>query len=262
MRHPTGALRRAGVLTVAVATIGLAGACSDSGKSSDTSTSSTAATSTVPATDVTTTVPAGQSIESLSYLIQGLLTTEQIGGGWIDQGRQVVPPGSNQLTGFLCPEGEQAVVALGTAMDPQVTTNFRRPSDVGLRVFETLMWGDREKVTAGFNAFVAAINSCGGKTYTTTDLGELTLTIAPAPKLGVAAIEFQFAPSKTQTTNPWLEQRMTVVLLSDPSQPVALVVGVGASTAHDPATANATVIEDAEYQRIAKAAVDRIMEGL
>jgi len=262
VRSSKGSLRWVGLLAVAATTMSVAVACSDDEAPSDTSTSSSAPTSTVPTTDATTTVPMGSNVESLSALIQGLLTTGQIGGGWVDQGRQIVPPGSNQLTGFLCAEGEQAIVALGSTMDPQVTTNFRRPNDVGLRVFETLMWGDREQVTAAFTAFVAAINSCSGKTYTTTDLGELTLTVDTTPGLGTSSIAFRFAPAKPQTANPWLEQQMTVVLLSDPNQPVAVVLGLGASTVHDPATANVTDLEESEYQRLVKAAVDRIIEGL
>ncbi len=37
----------------------------------------------------------GANIESLSYLIQGLMNTEDIGGEWVDQGIPIVPLDSN-----------------------------------------------------------------------------------------------------------------------------------------------------------------------
>lgn len=261
MRGPRGSLRRRGALAVAVAAVSIASACGGASKTAESSTTSVAESSTVPATEVPTTVPAGPDLVSLGYVLQALLTTNQIGGGWIDQGRQLVPAGSNQLSGFLCAEGEQAVAALGSRMDPQVTTTFRRPQDVGLSMFETMMLSDREQVIAAFHEFVAAVKSCGGKTYTTADLGEVSFVVDPTPKLGTEAIAFRFAPSKPQTANPWLEQQMTVVLLADPVQPVAAVLGIGASIAHDPARGDSTALEESEYQRIVQLAVNRILEG-
>ena len=59
----------------------LAGACGDDDETANTTTAS----STAPATVDSTTAPGmGSNVESLSYLIQGLLTTEQIGGSWVD----------------------------------------------------------------------------------------------------------------------------------------------------------------------------------
>ncbi len=55
---------------------------------------------------------------------------------------------------------------------------------------------------------------------------------------------------------------MTAVLLSDPSQPIALVVSVAAITVHDPPSAKTTTVEPAEFSRIVEAAVNRILEGL
>ena len=131
------------------------GAVSTTSPGSASSTSQPVASTSEPVTS--TSVPMGSNVEALSYLIQGLLTTEQIGGDWVDQGRQIIPAGSNQLSGFLCEEGEMAVAALDGRSDPQVSTSFRRPGDVGLTVFETLMWGDRDEVVADFEVFVAAV---------------------------------------------------------------------------------------------------------
>lgn len=261
MRSPTRRRRSVGVFSAVVVTAGLLGACGDSDESSDSTTVTTAATTTTPGTATTTTVPMGSNIESLSYLIQGLLTTEQIGGGWVDQGRTLIPAGSNQLSGFLCPEGETAVASLAGRLDPQVSTSFRRANDVGLIVSETLMWGNREEVVAGFASFVAAVNACKGK-YTTTELGEISLGVDQAPKLGTSALAYRFGPASPQTANPWLEQQVTAVLLSDPAQPVALVVTVVAATVHNPPSAKTTTVEPAEFSRIVEAAVKRILDGL
>lgn len=188
------------------------------------------------------------------------MTTEQIGGGWIDQGRKIVPPGSDQLTGFLCEEGDTAVADLGGRLDPQVSTRYKRPDDIGLSISESLMWGDRDQVTADFESLVRALNTCAGTTYTTTDLGELTLAVNEAPEIGVSAIAFHFGPATPPIDTPWIQSQMTAVLLSDPSEPVALVVSVSATSIHDPPDLGVTELDPAEYLRIVESAVNRIVE--
>lgn len=225
---------------------------------------SIAGSSEVPTTVVesTTSVPTGADVESLSYLIQGLLRTEEIGNGWVDQGRQIIPPGSDQLSGFLCAEGESAIAELAGSADPQVSTSFRREGDTGLTVFETLTWGDREQVIADFNAVADAVRACAGQSYTTADLGELSLTVESGLEYGSASISYRFGPPTPPSSNPWIEQRVTAVLLEEPSQPVAIVIGVGSTTLHDSSTSESAVIDDAEFDRIVNAAVDRILGGL
>lgn len=210
----------------------------------------------------TSTVPMGSNIESLSYLMQGLLTTEQIGGGWVDQGRKVIPPGSEQLTGFLCDDGESAVAALAGRLDPQVTTSFERESDVGLTLFETLMWGDREQLTEDFESFITAVQGCDGTTYTTDELGEVRLDVEETPSLGTSAITFRFGPSTAPTDGPWLEQKTTTVLLSDPGEDVALTISIGVTTVHDPSDLKTSTVDDAELQRVLSRAIERLREGL
>lgn len=263
-----------GVGVVLVAGLLASGCLRDDGGSSSSTTGAVATTvpgstpsssEPVPSTSEptsSTSVPMGANVEALSYLIQGLLTTEQIGGGWMDQGRQVIPPGSNQLSGFLCEEGEAVVAELGGRADPQVSTSFRRSGDVGLRVFESLMWGDRDEVVADFEALRAAVEGCAGAAYPTTELGDLVLTVDEAPALGTAAFSFRFGPAEVGGANPSLSQQMTFVLLSDPEQSVALVVSVGASSITDPAGAPVPELDAAEFSRIATAAVNRILEGL
>ena len=226
-----------------VALVGFS-ACSDDDTDSSTTTN----------TSITTTTSMGSNVESLSYLIQGLINTDEIMGGWIDQGRQVIPPNSDQLSGFLCEEGEAAVNALRGRLDPQVSTLFRRPDDLGLTVFETLMWGDREQLVEDFDVFVSAVKSCDGETYTTSELGQLTLTVDETPALGTAGIAFHFGPPDSTAPTPWLEQWSTSVLLSDPNESVALVVGIGASVIHDPPDSASTELDMNEYSRIVKVA--------
>lgn len=267
-------VRRARWLGSVMAVVTLVAACDDSDDGSSSTTGEVPTTSmesspsmspsVVPTTEPTssTSVPMGSNVEALSYLIQGLLTTEQIGGGWVDQGRQVIPPGSDQLSGFLCEEGETAVAALGGRIDPQVSTSFSRAGDVGLRVFETLMWGDRDDVTADFETLVNAVTGCAGAPYTSTGLGDLVLSLDEAPALGVSALAFRFGPAEAGGDNPSLSQQTTVVLLSDPEQPVALVLSVGASSIDDPPGTSATELDATEFSRIVEAAVARILEGL
>lgn len=244
--------------------------CGGDGSSAASSTtsvdSSAPSTSTIVTTTTTTPAPPstgmGSNIESLSYLIQVLLTTEEIGGGWIDQGRTIVPPGSDQLTGFLCEEGEAAASSIGGRLDPQVSTVFRRPGDVGLSVAESAMWGGRDTVMADFAALQAAVALCDGLSYRTEELGEVTLRVEAAPELGTASFRFRFGPSTPPSDAPWLEQQVTAVLLSDPGEAVALSLAIGVLRVHDPATLEVTELEPAEYERIVAAAVQRIIDGV
>lgn len=125
--------RRVVLLVLGLSASAMIGACGSGDEAADTTVPATE----TPTSEVPTTEGMGSDVESLSYLIQGLLTTEQIGGGWIDQGRRIVPPGSDQLTGFLCQEGEAVVGALGGRLDPQVSTSYERPDDIGLSVSES-----------------------------------------------------------------------------------------------------------------------------
>jgi len=260
-------LYRARLVALGIVLAGTLVACGDEEESGTTavpdsvSTTSGASSTSAPV-ESTTSIPMGANVESLSYLIQGLLRTDQIGNGWVDQGRQIVPPGSNQLRGFLCEEGDAVVAALEGRADPQVSTTFRRDGDVGPTVFESLMWGDRDQVIADFDAVAEGVMACADQTYSTSELGDVTLLVKPDLKYGSKSISYKFGPSAPSTSNPWLEQTTTAVLLDEPNQPVALVVAVGTTTVHDPAGAEVSTIDDAEYQRIVKAAVDRILDGL
>ena len=260
-------VHRARLVVIGLGLIGALVACGDEEESGTTavpgSVSITSeASSTSSSLESTTSLPMGANVESLSYLIQGLLRTDQIGNGWVDQGRQIVPPGSNQLTGFLCEEGDAVVAGLEGRADPQVSTTFRRDGDVGLTVFEGLMWGDREQVIADSDAVAEGVRACADQTYSTSELGEVELLVDQGPNYGSKSIAYRFGPSEPSTSNPWLEQTTTAVLLEEPNQPVALVVAVGTSTLHDPSGSEVSTIDDAEYQRIVKAAVDRILDGL
>lgn len=263
MRSPSSYLWRAGVLAFGLFASVTIGACGDDGDTADTTTAPTEATGTAtmaPDTTAPATDDMGSDVESLSYLIQGLLTTEQIGGGWVDQGRQIIPPGSQQLTGFLCPDGETAVAALAGRVDPQVSASYRRSGDVGLMVYETLMWGARDQVTADFESLRSAVGSCTGAAYAAPDGTEMELVVDEPPAVGVAGISFHFAPTVPPTDTPWLESASTMVLLSEAGQPVAMLVGVGSTIVHDPATQDVAVLDPAEYARIVDVAVTRIVD--
>lgn len=258
---------RARLVALGIVLAGTLVACGDEEESGTTAVPDSVSTTleaspTFPSVESTTSIPMGANVESLSYLIQGLLRTDQIGNDWVDQGRQIVPPGSNQLTGFLCEEGDAVVAGLEGRADPQVSTTFRRDGDVGLTVFESLMWGDRDQVIADFDAVAEGVMACADQTYSTSELGDVKLSVNPDLKYGSKSISYKFGPSEPSTSNPWLEQTTTAVLLEEPNQPVALVVAVGTSTLHDPSGSEVSTIDDAEYQRIVKAAVDRILDGL
>lgn len=255
--------RRGVVVVVAVSSLisacGGDGDVSETGFSEAVSTSS-AIESSVPATS--TTDPMGADFESLSYLIQGLLRTDQIGNGWVDQGRQIIPPGSDQMTGFLCPEGDAVVARLEGRADPQVSTSFRRDEDEGVTVFETLMWGDRDRVIADFNSVSEGVKLCDGVVYSTDELGEVVFSVDPGSKYGSSSLAYGFAPATPPNSSPWLEQSVTTVLLEESDQPVAIMISIGTVTVHDPSSAEVTTLDVGEFERIVNAAVDRIKDGL
>ncbi len=74
-------------------------------------------------------------------------------------------------------------------------------------------------------------------------------------------ISFRFGPPEWTSPTPWLEQRSTMILLSNLNEPVALVLGIGASFIHNEPDDGSSDLEQGEYERIVKAAVDRILEG-
>jgi hypothetical protein len=121
------------------------------------------------------------------------------------------------------------------------------------------MWGERDQVVSDFESFVTAVSACAG-TYTTTELGELTLVLDEAPELGTSSFGFHFGPTTPPSETPWIESQMTAILLSDPSQPVALVVSVSAVVLHDPSDLEVTEIDPAEYLRIVESAVNLIID--
>ncbi len=250
----------------AVAVVGLgAGACGGD-DDDDASNTTIPATETTATPDITSTsAPAAAdsaTIESLSYLLQGLLTTDQIGNGWVDQGRNVIPPGSDQRTGFLCPDGQAIADPLASAFDPQVRTRFRRASDPGLTAGMALLWGDQQDVRDGFDAWSSAVEACLGQEYETSDMGRLRLEpIDVELSFDWPVIAYALVPV-VDGTDPSAEIHAIEVLGWDGESDVALVMGVDIVAVRDTPETESLVVDDAELVRVTEAAVARIQAGL
>jgi hypothetical protein len=250
-----------------------AGACSDDLNGTGTTLSTT--TSESPPTTEAPPDPAS-NVESLSYLMQGLLTTPQIGGGWIDMGRVVVPPSTDRQIGPLCAEGEALAAPIGAALNAQVHTTFSRFSDetaatgtdgaanpnlTGGMVMETLLWNERAMVDAAFAALVAATNACIGSEWTDPDMGNTLMTSFDAPALGASSFTFGYAPVDPPETDPWAEVAGITALMSDEASPVSLVIAVSMTVVHEPGV-DVEGPDTGELIRIAEAAAARIEAGL
>lgn len=242
-------------------------ACGDDDKAATTTTPAPT-TTTMPATTVApttteapeATAPDYTSLESLSYLIQGLLTTDQIGGGWVDRGRILVPPGSDQRGGFLCPEGQAIADPLGSTFDPLVSASYRGETEV--TAFESLLWGEQQRIKDNFTTWKSAVDICAGKQWETADLGTVGIELLDLqPSFAYPSIAFALGPAE-KGNDPWFESHGIEILLWEGSSEVAVVLQVGMTIAHSPSEAEVPQIDDAELLRIAETAVARLEEGL
>jgi hypothetical protein len=245
----------------------------------------TASTTLLPSTSESTSttepvVDPSTNVESLSYLMQGLLTTPQIGGGWVDMGRVIVPPSKEPSIGPLCPDGASLAEPIGTTLNAQVHTTFQRISDgqstastdasgqgtnpalVGGTAMETLLWNDRQQVDQAFAALAAATDACIGTQWSDVDMGEVVMNGFDAPTLGTDSFTFGYEPTTPPTSDPWAETKGISILLSDESSPVSIVVTVSITIVHNNPDQEVAELDTAELTRIAQAAVARIMDGL
>jgi hypothetical protein len=220
------------------------------------------------------------NIESLSYLMQGLLTTPQIGGGWVDMGRVIVPPSTEPTTGPLCPDGQAIAEPIGTTLNAQVHTTYQRvdgtqttapadtsgspanPALAGGTVMETLLWNERQQVDEAFAAMAAATEACIGTEWADPDMGDTVMTSFDAPTLGTSSFTFGYMPVTPPTSDPWAEIQGISILMSDPSSPVSIVITVSNTVVHDNPDQQAAAPDTDELIRIAEAAVARIVDGL
>ena len=168
--HHRGAAGPAAILVLTLAL--LVTACGgDQVEVATTQAATTATGATTTAADSTTTSAPGLTIsyrDALSGLLQGLLTADEaaaaLGLTLVDQGRQVIPPGSAQRTGFLCPEGQAILDPLGSAYDPQVSVSFAPEGAEGRStwVTESLLFEEAERNAGDFATLASAINACAG----------------------------------------------------------------------------------------------------
>jgi hypothetical protein len=241
-------------------------------------TSAPAATQSTPSTEAPTDM--ASNVESLSYLMQGLLTTPQIGGGWVDMGRVIVPPSTEPTTGPLCPDGQAIAEPIGTTLNAQVHTTYQRldgtqttapadnagsavnPALVGGTVMETLLWNERQQVDDAFAAMAAATEACIGTEWADPDMGDTVMTSFDAPALGTSSFTFGYLPVTPPESDPWAEIQGISILMSDPSSPVSIVITVSNTVVHNNPDEQVEAPDTDELVRIAEAAVARIVDGL
>lgn len=253
---------------LALLTAPLVAACGDGNESTSTTSPASATTPVTTAAPTTespvSTTPATVDIkanpESLSYLLQRLLTTSEIGNGWIDRGRNLVPPQQDNLrAGGLCGAGEEMLPAIGNRLNDLVMTSYRKDETPPTgSITESLVWGPRTEIEADFTALKAATEACIGTTYVTPNGDSQQLSALDVPSMGTDSIATHLAPGEPITENPWMEVDSITILLTDPSADIAVVVTVSYLTVHEPGQA-AVAPDVAELVRVAQLAVDKNM---
>jgi len=204
-----------------------------------------------------------EELLSLGFLIQGLLTTEEIGGGWVDQGRIVVPPsatGQELGGGVFCPEGQAIAEGIGPALDRQVFTSYRREGSA--RVTESLIPGHRDQLTQNFATWVSAVEACFDREpWDTPEAGILRMDRLDLPSLGAESIAYYLGPGADVGDDPWVEWQIMTILVTDldPSNDNAVVINVEVTIIHDPPDQPAPTLENDELVRIAEVAVGRFL---
>jgi hypothetical protein len=202
--------------------------------------------------------------ETIMYyagLLAGLLTTEEIGGGWVDQGRMIVPPsatGQGFSRDVLCPEGQAIYEPIGSGLDQQVFTTYSREGSPS--VTEYLVWGHRDQLTRDFATSVAAVEACFDREpWETDDAGTLRMHALDLPSLGAQSIAYYVGPGTMPGADPWVELQIVSILVTnlDPSNDNSVVISIAVSTIHDPAGAAVETLDQDEIVRIAQAAIDR-----
>ncbi|HSQ38370.1 MAG TPA: hypothetical protein VLS92_10805 [Acidimicrobiia bacterium] len=204
---------------------------------------------------------APEEVLALTYLMAGLLTTEEIGGGWVDQGRTLVPPsagGQGFGAGVLCPEGQALAGPIGSGLDRQVFTSYRREGSP--LVTGSLIPGHRDQLSQDFAIGVAALEACFGvEPWETEEAGTLRMERLDLPSLGVQSIAYYIGPGGDTGGNPWIEWHVLSILVTDldPANDNAVVINLEVATIHDPPGQPAAALENEELIRIAEAAVER-----
>ncbi len=202
-----------------------------------------------------------EEIGYLAGLIQGLLTTEEIGSGWEDQGRMVVPVGAQEEgfgAGFLCPEGVALADPIGLALNELVFTHYRREGSPDLR--ESLLWGHEAALTEAFATGKAAVEACFDREpWDTPDMGALRMHRLDVPGLGAQSVAYYVGPGVPPGADPWLEMQVLSILVTglDPMNDLAVVINLSATTIHDPAGAPVEMLDHQELIRVAEAAIDK-----
>ena len=201
-----------------------------------------------------------EEIGYLAGLIQGLLTAEEIGGGWKDQGRVVVPVGAQDEAfgaALLCPEGMALADPIGLALNELVFTHYRREGSPDLR--ESLLWGHEAALTDAFATGKAAVEACFDREpWDTPDMGALRMHRLDVPGLGAQSVAYYAGPGVPPGADPWLEMQVLSILVTglDPMNDLAVVINLSATTIHDPANADIEMLDHEEIIRIAELAIE------
>lgn len=203
-----------------------------------------------------------EEIGYLAGLFQGLLTSEEIGNGWLDQGRMVIPAGAQQ-EGFgaelLCPEGVALADPIGLTLNELVFTHYRREGSPDLR--EGILWGHEAALAEAFAIGKAVVEACFDREpWEAADMGALRMHRLDVPGLGTQSVAYYVGPGVPPGADPWLEMQVLSILVTglDPMNDLAVVVNLLVTTIHNnPPGTDIEMLDHEELVRIAEAAIDR-----
>jgi hypothetical protein len=197
-------------------------------------------------------------------LLDGLLTTGEIGGGWIDQGRIAIPSGGSPREGttVLCPDGAVIAESLGSRLDPKVTTRYRQepPPAAGGFVWEAITAGEATQIAADFATWVDAMDACAGvDAWETPDAGPVSIDRLDGPAFGEQSAGYAVLIGDGSNGDPWLEMHLVSVLVA--ADGYARVLDLSTTVVHDQSTVTIPRIDDDELARIAAVAVEKLRES-
>lgn len=196
-------------------------------------------------------------------LLDRLLTTEDLGSGWVDQGRIVVPAGMTLRTGadLLCTDGQASADPLGTRLDPMVMTRYRRgaPPDQAF-VTETLVSGAASQIAQDYATWVAALDACAGlDPWQVPEAGSVTIDRLEDPQLATQSVLYAITAGDPTSGSPSIDTHVLIVLVQQGE--TGTVLEVSTTNTHDQTGQAAVPVDDAELERIAEAAVTKLLES-
>jgi hypothetical protein len=193
------------------------------------------------------------------FALPGLLTTDEIGGGWVDLGRNLVAP---PVPVELCSKGTSIEEDVLEQLMPLVSTTFRRAASPQL--LETVKFGPRDELAAAFETWVGAANSCVGEpawgTWTAGPIALERADLTVESGEGGETAAYRVIGGADPVPGLRIEEYVVRILVPelDPSNDMAAVITLQTFVVVGEAVQPVPTLDVEELTRVAQAAVDKL----